>query len=439
MTHPSQLVDRLGTAGTDGRTAARARAWLLEHGLPDPHDERWRATPLDRIADALADAAPAPRRPLDLAEIDRLAGRHDAIRIVFVNGRFAPGLSDRRPLGPGLWCGAGTELPGPDANRYELVQDDPRDAFHALNLAGSDDVAIVLADRDTTPARPVHVVHVSVGDAPPGSTGRTSPGRMDAGPDAGSIAIAHPRTIIHANARSDVEVIETFTGTGAAITNAETTIRLGADAAVRHHRVQTESTDALHLGHTAVHLARDARLRSTSIMVGGRIARHGMDTRLYGPRAHAELTGLHHVTGARRHVSELTVEHASSDGTTSQSYVGIVGGRARSSFGGHVIIREGTVGNDTHQLSRNLLLSPTARADARPWLEIDADDVRCTHGATVGRLDDDALFYLRSRGVPERTARAVLVDAFARQVLDPIEPRSLRDHLTGLLAAAATP
>jgi Fe-S cluster assembly protein SufD len=168
-------------------------------------------------------------------------------------------------------------------------------------------------------------------------------------------------------------------------------------------------------------------------MIGGDIARHQTDVRL-GADARVDLDGLYLPSSRQRQDNVVTVDPVASRGTSTQHFKGVIDDHARGSFSGHVIVQGGTVGNDAKQTNRSLLLSPTAEADSRPWLEILADDVRCTHGATVGRLDDDALFYLRSRGISLTESRAMLVAAFVGEILDTIEPASLRTRLASTCA-----
>ena len=268
----------------------------------------------------------------------------------------------------------------------------------------------MLVDAGARLDGPVHVVHLSVPGESPGAS--------------------HPRTIVDAGDGSHVTIIETFCGLpGAAVTNATSAVRVGRDATVTYHRVQLESSDATHVGHTRVDQGAGSSVRATSVMLGADIARAAIEVHLDGADSRADLTGLYVLGGHQRHDTVVTVDHAASRATSTQLFKGVMGDHARGSFSGHVVVRADTTGSDAGQSNHNLLLSPTAQADARPWLEIFADEVRCVHGATVGRLDDDALFYLRSRGVPLTAARAMLIEAFGLEVLDTIEPTSLRDHL----------
>jgi Fe-S cluster assembly protein SufD len=199
--------------------------------------------------------------------------------------------------------------------------------------------------------------------------------------------------------------------------------------------MQSEAPDAIHVGRTAIEQGADSSVRVASIMTGALIARSAIGVRLTGPEARSDLSGLYLPRGHQRHDNVITVDHAASRCTSTQQFRGIVDDHGRGSFSGHVLVRPGTIGTDARQSNRNLVLAPTAQVDTRPWLEILADDVRCTHGATVGRLDEEALFYLRSRGIPVDRSRAMLVAAFAAEVIDAITPASLRDRVAAAFAA----
>lgn len=417
------LLDRLIPAGPPDPPSLRATNWLLTHGLPDPRDEAWRYSPVNEIISRLEAASPAPPRPITRADVDRLAGNHGPNRLVLVNGVYAPALSDIDAHATGAWIGRLSDLPLGTVATPVPVGGGFTDGFEALNRAAGGDPAVVVieanAQPDATSPAPalIHIVHVAV----PG----TEP------------EIGHPRTVIDVGDRGHLRLIETFTGlSGSALTNSCTTIRLGRAATLTHQRVQTEAPGATHVGHTQVSQAAESRYEAVSLMLGADIARHAIDVTLHGPDAQVVLTGLYRPAGHQRHDTAVRVDHAASRGTSTQAFKGVVDDHARGSFSGHIIVRPDTVANDAHQTNRNLVLQPTAQADSRPWLEIFADDVRCTHGATVGRLDDDALFYLRSRGIPLEESRALLIDAFVHEITEAIEPASLRDHVGALIDVA---
>jgi Fe-S cluster assembly protein SufD len=243
--------------------------------------------------------------------------------------------------------------------------------------------------------------------------------------------------VIDVAAGGRLTVIESYAGSpGRRFVDATTQISVARDAELVHHRVLTGPPGGFHVGHTLVQQAACSRVRSWSLLAGAEIARNAIDVILHGDDAVVELEGLYLPIRTQRHDTAFTVEHAASRGTSRQHVRGVIGDRARGSFSGHVIVAAGTAGTDAGQTSRSLLLSPTAEADTRPWLQIFADDVRCSHGATVGRLDDDALFYLRAHGIPLAEARAMLVDGFVAETTRRLEPVSLRSFVADAVAAS---
>ncbi|MEI2697907.1 MAG: Fe-S cluster assembly protein SufD [Microthrixaceae bacterium] len=416
MTSNTTLLERLAPSDTGGSRAERGRAWFDSHGLPDPRAEAWRYTPLTEIQRALEQATPAPAEHsiADRGVIDELAGDHRGPRLVFVNGVFAAALSDTGSAEDGLWLGDAEALRPRRTPGAPAPQDEPVDGFHALNWAAGVDVAAVLAEPEARIDTPVHIVHV----AAPGD----------------DMSISHPRTVIRLGSGASLHVIETFVGTGGrSLTNASTRIVASQDSSLTYHRVIHEPAGAIHVGRTGIEQAARSTVSATAIVTGGDIVRNAVDVGLAGDGATVELEGLYVTDGRERHDNVITVDHAASHCTSRQRYKGIIDDHGRGSFSGHVIVRHGTVGTDAVQSNPNLVLTPTAQADTRPWLEIFADDVRCAHGATVGRLDDDAYFYLRSRGIPSDQARAMLIAAFAAEVIDAITLESLRERLADWL------
>jgi Fe-S cluster assembly protein SufD len=233
-------------------------------------------------------------------------------------------------------------------------------------------------------------------------------------------------------------VVESYVGAGASgFTNAVTVIEVGAGASLGYHRIQDESVDGVHVGHVAIWGERHARVRVGSFHLGAAVARVALDVTLAGDGAEVELDGLSLPGAGHHHDQVVRIDHVGSHGRSAERFKAVVADRGHASFTGHVVVGRGTVDTSASQTSASLLLGPTARTDARPWLEILADDVRCTHGATVGRLDDEALFYLRSRGLPLEEARRLLVEAFVAELVDAVEPPALADHLRTRLAATA--
>ncbi len=362
------------------------------------HKEAWLYTPVDEVTARSNAAGPAQRGPLSaplslsLADVDMHAGRYDGPRVVFVNGFFMADLSQLGDLPSGLFAGS----------------------------RGDDhQVASVIAAGGVRFDQPVHVVHFAapVADLPGG-------------------VISYPLTNIEVGAHSHIAVVETYCGLdGSTVVDASTTIRIGEGAELDQCRIQIESATALHLGHTHIAQGAGSTLRHCSITVGGDIARNAIEVALDAPDVTTELTGATITGGRQRHDTVVTIDHAASHCNSNQRFVGVVDDHGRGSFSGAIIVRPGTVATDAHQSSRNLVLDPNAEADTRPWLNILADDVRCTHGATVGRLDDDALFYLRSRGIALPDARAMLIEAFIRDIIDAIAHPSIRGHVAAVVDA----
>ena len=388
-------------------------------------DEAWKYTPVKEILARVRTAANATGvvgDGLSRSTIDALAGNLFGPRVVFVNGFFASDLSDIDDLAPGLWCGVAGPHHPPSTN---LVAQTAHlwtvDQLLADTSTAPHDVAIVMTEPGFHSIEPVHVVHVATANAAASHGG----------------VISRPHTIIDLGADSRIAVIETYcSADGRTVTEASTTVRIGARAELDHCRVQRESVSATHIGLTRHIQSTGSRLRTTSITLGGEIGRNAIDVHLDAPDAEATLTGVNLTSGQQRHDTVVTVDHAASHGTSNQRFIGVVDDRGRCSFSGEIIVRPETVDTDAHQTNRNLVLGPNAQADTRPWLRILADDVRCTHGATVGRLDDDALFYLRSRGIPAAVARSMLIEAFVREITDAIPHETLRSHVDELIAAS---
>lgn len=406
MSAETALLDRLAPGLVSSDTPAHR--WLRDHGLPTASDEPWRSTPIRRMLTGGWEAGPA--QLLDRGAVDDLVGAHVGPRLVFVDGVFADHLSDADGLPSSV--SYRTETPGPTTSRPARY-----DGFQALNEATSNGAIVIQVAVDAVDSCvaevALHVVHLT------------------------TCAVSQPRTIVHIEDGAQLTLIESYAGTaGSSLTNASTVLSLGTDSRLTHRRLVTGPSGATHVGHTAVTQHERSELHAWSLLAGIGAARNAIDVVLRGDGAVAELEGLDVPVGDQEHDTAITVEHAASQGTSRQHFKGVVDGRARTSFGGHVIVATGTAGNDAAQRTRSLLLRPTAQADVRPWLEIFADDVRCSHGATVGRIDEEALFFLRSRGIPREEARHMLVGAFAAELLDSLHLPSLRSFVDATVAGA---
>ena len=343
-------------------------------------------------------------------------------RAVFVNGRFRRDLS-AAPKGRGLWAGSLAEALATRgdavASRYGTIVPPSGGAFAALNAALAEDAAVVVIDADADVAGPIHVLHLAVTDS--------------------DREAAYPRTLVVAMPGSRATVIETHLGDacGSYLTDAVTEIDLGDGASLEHCRIEADTASGFHVASVRARQGRGARLASNVASIGSGFARVDVGTTLAAEGAECLLNGLY-LAGDHRHVDHYTsVEHAAPHGTSHQLYKGILSGAARAVFTGRIRVAEGAQGTDALQSNRNLLLSSDALVHTRPQLEIRADDVRCTHGATIGRLDAESLFYLRSRGIGEADARRLLIEAFMGEVVGRIGFGPLREKLSERVRASS--
>lgn len=396
-------------------------SWLAEHRMPTRRDESWRYTPVDQVISAIASVA-RPTSTVDVTSdaIDALVGVHDGPRLVFVNGGFHPGSSKLTPI-DGVDLAPLSSLPDPsDADAAGLAPEPDRlNGFTALNGLAGDDGASVRVRAGAAPTVSIHLVHVSV-------------------PEADQPIITHPASTIVIEAGAHASIIESYAAIGGApLTNASTVIDVADHGQLTYHRVQTEPAEAVHIGYARIRLAAHARAHARSLSIGARISRVELDVSADGDHASIDIDGLYVPNDRQHHDHVITIDHIGSHTRSNQRFKGVVDGHARGAFTGKIVVRPGTTDTEAHQANDSLVLTPNAQSDTRPWLEILADDVRCTHGATIGRLDDQSLFYLRSRGIPLAEARRILIEAFSSSITEAIEPESLRRHLSEQIARAS--
>lgn len=390
-------------------------------GFPTPKNEDWHFTSVTPIAEGSFRAlAPARSVRLTAADVEPFTfGRPEWIRLVFVNGRFDRALSNgvERPRGVNVTDLATAWREQPDVLERHVgkVADFQRTAFTALNTAFMRDGAVIQLAPDVELDTPVHLVFVSTPDA------------------AG--AASHVRTLIVAGHHAKGTVIESYVSLGGAkgyFTNAVTEAVLGDGATLAHVKLQSESERAFHVGTLQAHQGRDSHLVSFSFAAGGELARTNIYTLLGGEGSGATLHGLYLLDG-EQHVDQQTrIEHASPNTFSREVYKGILDGASHGVFNGQVFVRPEAQKTDGKQENNNLLLSAQARVDTKPQLEIFADDVKCTHGATVGRLDELALFYMKSRGIGAEQARKLLTYAFAAGVIEAVGVPEVRAELEAL-------
>jgi len=248
--------------------------------------------------------------------------------------------------------------------------------------------------------------------------------------------MSSPRSVIIADSDSRATIIETYAGTNGDVylTNAVTQVVLDDSAQIDHYKVQNEPLTAFHLALLDVREARNSRFSSHSVMLGSRIARHEVRVLLEGVEAEVSLDGIYLPRGEQVHDNTIFVDHVATHCSSHQLYKGVLEGRGHGVFNGQIMVRHGADGTDANQKNQNLILSDHAQVDTRPRLEIYTDDVKCTHGAAVGQLDDEALLYLRTRGISQEAARGLLVYAFVQEMVNRIELEPLRVQLETLVS-----
>lgn len=414
----------------DWLTVARrgAAAWVTANGFPSAKHEDWRYTRIDPVLAVPTDTdsytARDGRWP-DASLRDLLGPGLGGIRLVVVGGQFIPELSDHDGLPHGVRIESLQDALATNPEQLEpLWSWHPGGyphALRALNDAQAAGGALVELSGESTVEAPIEILLVSA----PGSAPRWS----------------HPRVVILAGARSKATVVETHLGApgSPSVTNALTQVVMDDDAQVDHYVTQNESLDSFHFSSLEARLGRSSRFSSRLLAVGGRIGRHEVHTVLHGENAEVELDGLFLTGSGQHHDNAILVDHGAPGCRSHQIYKGVVDGDGHGVFNGHIVVRPGAVGTDAHQTNKNLLLSDRAEVDTRPRLEIFADDVTCTHGAAVGQLDPDAIFYLRSRGVPHQEARALLVSGFVQEVLDCFADGPIRQYAERLVTAHLEP
>lgn len=405
----------LSTSGAPG-FLADARRKAIERfartGFPGPKDEEFRATSVAPIA--AVPFEPGFRAALAQEDFERLVPR--ALRemagpqLVFVNGFLDEKRSTRAVL-QGVEVTNLAQLLATDPARLQPYLAGPAEqAFGSLNAAFFADGAFVTVAERASFDQPIHLISIAI------------PGERP--------VAAMPRSVVLVGAGAKATLVETFVSPdGVSFTDALTQVRLGDGASLEHYRLEREGAKAFHAGRTEVEQGAGSRYRSFSIAEGASLARHELDVRLAGEGASCALDGLS-LAGGKQLIDHHTfVDHATPRCSSEELYKGVLDGSARAVFQGRVLVRPGAQKTDAKQASRNLLLSPDAQANAKPQLEIHADDVKCTHGAAVGQLDKEALFYLRSRGIGEDEARAILTEAFAGEVLGRMSLAPVRELL----------
>jgi len=411
VTASSLLADLLATPRpaewAELRQAAEAR--LATRDLPTTRDEDWKYTDLKGL-EGLA-FTPAPSATVDISGL--LLPEMVGTRQVFVNGHHAPHASCVSAVPAGVRflplstaseaCHAlGTV--GPDTNQS---------VFEDLNTTRFSDGAVILVPKNLKVALPLHLLFITKAEAP--------------------VAV-FPRLLVVLERGAELELVEEHHGEGTYVTFPVVEVRVAEGAVLRHERVQRDSDEAFHLGTLKAEVAKGGQYHSRTLSFGARLSRQQPWVRL-AEGAEASLDGLALLTGHQVADTHSFLLHAEPNASSHQLHKCIVDGKARAVFNGQIIVAPHAQGTDAKQQSRNLLLSESAQVDTKPQLEIYADDVKCSHGATVGALDPEELFYLQSRGLNADDARNLLTYGFAADVLTHIPVASLRRALRQLVMA----
>jgi Fe-S cluster assembly protein SufD len=415
----SQMLGAVPAWVGELREAARAR--FAEAGLPNPRDEAWRFAGIQQLIETAFSLSPGGAQPgAKLIEPLTLGGPSWP-RLVVVDGKFAPELSSLAGLPTGVRAGsiaAAVERDDPTVRahlarhaRYE------ENAFAALGAAFLDDGAYLVVPAEALVPEPVEILFVTSGADRP--------------------TAVHPRMLVIAEPGASVSVLEGFgtLGAGSYLANAVTEIVVGESAHVGYYRVQRDGPEAYHVATTHAEIARDGVLSACAVALGAQLSRHELVVVLDGSGADATLNGLY-ILGGRQVVDHhMVVEHAQPHCTSHELFNGVLDDSARAVFTGRILVRPGAQRTDAKQVNNNMLLSSGARADSQPQLEIYADDVKCTHGSTLGPIEDASLFYLRSRGLDALAARNLLTYGFAADIVARVPSQPVRRVLDGLVRA----
>ncbi|AOX00484.1 Fe-S cluster assembly protein SufD [Moorena producens PAL-8-15-08-1] len=402
-----------------------ARGIAQELAIPTTKDEEWRFTDLSPLLQETFEAAVAvDTSTLDISPVVLPEAINS--RLVFVNGIYAPELSSVAGLPEGVFVGNLAELPSEYQSRiadYLGKQQGATDVFTLLNTAGLTDVAVIWLPRNTEVTVPIHLLFVSMADGVP--------------------RLFQPRCLVVAEAGSQLSLVEEYwqgqeenSAQGVYLTNSVTEVWVGENARVTHIRVDGESNQAFHVGKSAIAQARNSFYSCHGVAFGGKLSRHTLEVFQMGEGTETILNGLTAISEQQLADTHSAVMLNHPNGISDQLQKCIIDGSAHAVFNGKVSVPQPAQLTNAAQLNRNLLLSPKARVDTKPQLEITADNVKCSHGATVSQLEADEVFYLQSRGLKETDARNLLIDAFVAEILNQIPLASLRQRLSEIVISS---
>ena len=418
--------------GSDNGSEADGPEWLVnlrqsaavrfaEVGFPTRRDEEWRFTNISPIAEtpfalAIKTQSEMTSETLHSYTYEGMGGT----QLVFVNGHFQADLSSKDfPVGVTVSTLAEAMESHPaqveaHLGRYAKFT---TQAFVALNTAALEDGAFIHLSRSAVIEEPIHLLFISTPHGGP--------------------TVSHPRTLIIAETNSQATIVESYSGTADSVyfTNAVTEVVADENAVIDHYKVQRESKKAYHVATMQLQLARSTNFSSHSVGLGGLLVRNDANAYLGGEGIECTLNGVYLGNDKQLIDNHTEIDHAMPHCNSHEIYKGILDGQSRGVFNGKIFVREDAQKTDAKQTNQTLLLSPTAQIDTKPQLEIFADDVKCTHGATIGQLSDEAMFYLRARGISKDNARALLTYAFASDIVSRIKVDAIRAQLDQVLLA----
>lgn len=390
-------------------------------GFPTPQDEDWRFTNVAPIARGSFEILENGHDKVSASDLAPFQFENtDTTELVFVNGRYSNELSSTTKLPKGVIV---KNLADAIESEQEILQnnlakyaDFNEEAFTALNTAFMEDGGFVFIPKGTVLESPVHLLFVSTESDTP--------------------SITNPRNLIIAEENCEANIIEHYTSMADSVyfSNVVTEIVVGENSTIGHYMIELESKKAFNISTLRVQQARSSNINSHSFLLGGSLVRNNVHPVLAGEGCDSLINGLY-MPNHRQHIDNyMKVEHASPHCDSRQLYNGILDGRSRAVFHGRIIVHEDAQKTDAKQTNRNLLLSDTAQVDTKPQLEIYADDVKCTHGATIGQIDENALFYLRSRGISKEQSLDIIMNAFTNETFESMTLQPVKEYCAKLVA-----
>ena len=398
-----------------------ALARFVELGFPNTHNEEWRFTNIASIRDTRFDPTlQLTDKEFSKEKVDSLfVTDSKGIKLVFVNGHYSAVLSNNRSARKKVKVGSlASALRSGDPtvhqylSRYASIENN---AFVALNTAFVQDGTFLQIEDGVSLDEPVECLYVTV------SSGRP--------------LISNPRNLFVVGKNCRATIVESYAALDESdcLDNVVSEIVVGDNSVVEHDKLEVEGANAYHIGTIQIHQSAGSNYTNNVISLGGKIVRNTITVVLADERAESTLNGLSLGTGEQLIDSHTTIDHTMPNCTSHELYKAILDGKARGVFNGKIFVRQDAQKTDAKQTNKTLLLSDDATINTKPQLEIFADDVKCTHGAAVGQLDEEQVFYLRSRGFSERSARDILTFAFASDVVERVHSDSLREKLRGLI------